>query len=77
MVIADAEGIDAVTIRKIAEALTVTPMALYWHFETKDELIGGMGDRVLDEMDVAFFASDASAYVTAQVLVVDGGLVRM
>ena len=29
---ADAEGLEAVTIRKLASELGVTPMALYWHF---------------------------------------------
>jgi TetR/AcrR family tetracycline transcriptional repressor len=46
--LADTEGLDAVTIRRLAGDLGVTPMALYWHFRTKDELLAGAADRVLD-----------------------------
>lgn len=42
--IADAEGIAAITIRRIAKEFGVTPMALYWHVANKDELLGAMGD---------------------------------
>ena len=44
---ADQEGLDAVSIRKIAQDFGVTPMALYWHVKNKDELLGAMGDRML------------------------------
>ena len=46
MAIADAEGLDAVTIRRIATGLSVTPMALYWHFKDKDALLAAMADRM-------------------------------
>jgi TetR/AcrR family transcriptional regulator, tetracycline repressor protein len=45
--LADAEGLDAVTIRRVAKENGVTPMALYWHFKNKDELLLGMIDHVL------------------------------
>src|SRR5437763_5942986 len=32
LALADTDGIDAVTIRRLATELGVTPMALYWHF---------------------------------------------
>ncbi len=50
--LADAEGLDAVTIRRLATELGVTPMALYWHFRTKEELLAGLGDRVLDTVEL-------------------------
>src|SRR5690348_12640763 len=34
----DEEGVEAVTIRRLAQELGVTPMALYWHFKNKDDL---------------------------------------
>jgi TetR/AcrR family transcriptional regulator, tetracycline repressor protein len=46
--IADAEGIAAITVRRIAKEFAVTPMALYWHIPNKDELLGAMGDRFFD-----------------------------
>ena len=52
LAVADAEGIAAVTIRRLATELGVTPMALYWHFRTKEDLLAGLGDRVLDAVEV-------------------------
>ena len=49
--LADADGLDALTIRKLAQVLGVTPMALYWHFRSKDELLDGLAERVWSEID--------------------------
>ncbi|WP_236003660.1 TetR/AcrR family transcriptional regulator [Nonomuraea antri] len=45
--IGDTDGIDAVTIRRLATDLGVTPMALYWHFKNKDQLLVGMADHLI------------------------------
>jgi TetR/AcrR family transcriptional regulator, tetracycline repressor protein len=45
--LADTEGLETVTIRRLAQELGVTPMALYWHFKNKDELLLGIADHVL------------------------------
>jgi AcrR family transcriptional regulator len=50
--LADANGLEALTIRKLATELGVTPMALYWHFRSKEELLGGLVERVWSEIDV-------------------------
>jgi TetR/AcrR family tetracycline transcriptional repressor len=47
LTVMDAEGPDAVTIRRIAQEFGVTPMALYWHVANKDELLAAMGDALL------------------------------
>lgn len=49
--LADAEGLDALTIRRLAQELGVTPMALYWHFRNKNELLGGLADQFWSEID--------------------------
>jgi AcrR family transcriptional regulator len=46
----DAEGSDAVTVRRIAQEFGVTPMALYWHVANKDELLAAMGDALLADV---------------------------
>ena len=51
MQLADGAGLDALTIRKLANELGVTPMALYWHFRSKDELLDGLAERVWSEID--------------------------
>jgi TetR/AcrR family transcriptional regulator, tetracycline repressor protein len=55
--LADSEGLEAVTIRRLAKELGVTPMALYWHFRSKDELLDGMAARLFEEVDLSVDAS--------------------
>src|ERR1700728_31064 len=51
--LADSVGLEALTIRKLATELGVTPMALYWHFRSKEELLTGLVERVWGEIDLA------------------------
>jgi TetR/AcrR family tetracycline transcriptional repressor len=50
LALADAEGLEAVTIRRLALDQGVTPMALYWHFRDKDLLLNGVVERLLSEV---------------------------
>ncbi len=50
LALADAEGVGALTIRRLAHELGVTPMALYWHFRNKDELLDGVADQLWSEI---------------------------
>ena len=50
LLLADAAGLEALTIRRLAADLSVTPMALYWHFRSKDELLAGLVERVWTEI---------------------------
>ncbi|HEY7324744.1 MAG TPA: TetR family transcriptional regulator [Streptosporangiaceae bacterium] len=50
--LADADGLDTLTVRKLAEHLGVTPMALYWHFRSKEDLLEGVAEQVWGELDV-------------------------
>jgi TetR/AcrR family tetracycline transcriptional repressor len=61
LAVADAEGLDAVTVRRLAQDLSVTPMALYWHFKDKDALLDGIGDRLWDETVRAIAAASSDA----------------
>jgi TetR/AcrR family tetracycline transcriptional repressor len=51
--LAEADGLEAVTIRRLAKDLGVTPMALYWHYRSKDELLDGMAASVFEEIDLS------------------------
>jgi AcrR family transcriptional regulator len=53
LAVADAEGIEAVSVRRLARELGVTPMALYWHFDDKDALLYALGDRLLAGLDLS------------------------
>jgi AcrR family transcriptional regulator len=57
LALADASGLEALTIRKLATELGVTPMALYWHFRGKDELLEGLTERVWSELDTSVDAA--------------------
>lgn len=70
--LADAEGLEAVTIRRLAKDLDVTPMALYWHFRSKDELLDGMAARLFEEVDLSV---DASGTWQAQLRTLLGSMV--
>jgi TetR/AcrR family transcriptional regulator, tetracycline repressor protein len=50
--LADDDGLDTLTIRKLAQHLGVTPMALYWHFRSKEDLLEGVAEQVWGEIDV-------------------------
>lgn len=45
--IADAEGLDGLTIRKLATSLGVSPMAVYRHVRDKAEIVEGLLDVVV------------------------------
>lgn len=47
--LADAQGIEALSMRKVAEAVGVSPMSLYTYVPSKTELLDLMFDRVLGE----------------------------
>jgi len=42
----DAEGLDALTMRRLAASLHVQAGALYWHFDCKRALVDAMADRL-------------------------------
>ncbi|TNC23393.1 TetR/AcrR family transcriptional regulator [Amycolatopsis alkalitolerans] len=48
--LADADGLEAVSLRKVAAALDVGPMRLYGYIATKDELLDLMVDAVHAEI---------------------------
>src|SRR6266536_99602 len=50
LALADAEGLDALTVRRLAQELGVTPMALYWHFRSKEELLTGLATQIWGEI---------------------------
>src|SRR5262244_701385 len=50
LAIADAEGFDAVSMRRIAAELGAGTMTLYYYVRTKDELIALMDDAIMGEI---------------------------
>jgi AcrR family transcriptional regulator len=50
MQLADAEGLEAVSIRRVATELDARAMSLYDHFESKQDLLASMADVGVGEM---------------------------
>jgi AcrR family transcriptional regulator len=50
--LADSDGLPALTMRKLAEALGIEAMSLYHHVANKEDLIDGMIDFVFGEIDL-------------------------
>lgn len=72
LALADTEGLEAVTIRRLAKELGVTPMALYWHFRSKEDLLDGMAASVFENIDPSV---DASATWQEQLRALLGSMV--
>lgn len=51
--IADADGLDAVTMRRIGEALDAEAMSLYYHVANKNDLLDGIVDVLMAELNEA------------------------
>jgi AcrR family transcriptional regulator len=63
--VADAEGLEAVSIRRIARELRSGTMSLYHYFDSRDELLELMGDAVAGQMLVPDLPSDWRAALEA------------
>jgi AcrR family transcriptional regulator len=53
----DAEGLEAVSVRRLAAELGVRGPSLYNHFATKNEILDAVADAVVSRVDVSFFGS--------------------
>ena len=52
MDIADRDGLGALTMRRLGAELTVEAMSLYKHVANKDEILDGLVELVMSEIDV-------------------------
>ncbi|MFI6445758.1 TetR/AcrR family transcriptional regulator [Kitasatospora sp. NPDC050543] len=59
LALADAEGLDALSTRRLATELSVSGPSLYNHFATKDELLDAVVDTVMGEVDLSMFTAGA------------------
>jgi AcrR family transcriptional regulator len=74
LAVADAEGLEAVSIRRLSRELGVTPMALYWHFKDKRALLHALGDRLLADVDLTL---DPAAAWPAQLHALFGSIIAV
>ncbi|MEE1787380.1 TetR/AcrR family transcriptional regulator [Streptomyces sp. SP17BM10] len=57
----DAEGLEALSTRRLATELSVSGPSLYNHFATKDELLDAVVDTVIGEVDLSMFGGSPEA----------------
>jgi AcrR family transcriptional regulator len=58
MAVADEGGIDALTIRSLAQSLGVKPMSVYYYVANKDEILDGIIDLVFSEIELPTAGAD-------------------
>lgn len=74
--LADEGGVDSLSMRKIAQELGVVPMALYKHVSNKEEILDGMVDVVVGEIDPPPSGTDWKAAIRQRVLSARRALLR-
>jgi AcrR family transcriptional regulator len=74
--LADASGVDALSMRSLAHQLGVVPMALYKHVANKDELLDGMVDIVVGEIDSTPSNADWKTAIRQRILSARRALLR-
>jgi AcrR family transcriptional regulator len=58
----DREGPDAVTMRRVAKSVGITPMALYRHFPDRDGLLNALADAGFEELVGRLASSELPAH---------------
>lgn len=74
--LADEVGIESLSMRRLAQELGVVPMALYKHIANKDELLDGMVDAIIAEIDPPVPDAGWKRTVRLRVLSARRGLLR-
>jgi AcrR family transcriptional regulator len=74
--LADREGADSLSMRRLAEQLGVVPMALYKHVANKEEMLDGMVDIVVGEIDPPAEGTDWKTAVRQRILSARRALLR-
>ncbi|MFF2028655.1 TetR/AcrR family transcriptional regulator [Arthrobacter sp. NPDC058192] len=74
--LADEVGIEALSMRRLAQELDVVPMALYKHVTNKEELLDGMVDALVSEIDPPVGDAGWKDAVRSRVLSARGALLR-
>jgi AcrR family transcriptional regulator len=55
LALVDAEGLEAVSTRRLAAELGVSGPSLYHHFPTKDDILDAVADTVCAQVDTSMF----------------------
>src|SRR5580704_16408636 len=59
--LADRDGIESISMRRLAQELGVEAMSLYTHVRNKNDLLAGMADAVISQVPVSAEGTDWKA----------------
>jgi len=76
MMVADAGGLDVLTMRKVGEALGVEAMSLYNHVANKEDLLDAMIDVVYGEIELPVVGSEWKSAIRRRSVSVNEALRR-
>lgn len=74
--LADAGGLEAVSMRRVAQELGVEAMSLYHHVASKEDLLRGLVDLVVGEVDLASPGTEWKAGLRGMAMSAHEALVR-
>ncbi len=74
--LADEGGVESLSMRRLAQELGVVPMALYKHVANKDEVLDGMVDVVVGEIDPPLEDADWKTVMRERILSARRALLR-
>jgi AcrR family transcriptional regulator len=66
--LADTIGVESLSMRRLAQELHVVPMALYKHVSDKEDLLDGMVEVIIGEIDPPRASSDWKTTIRTRVL---------
>ena len=76
MAVADAGGLETLTMRTLGQELGVGPMAFYRHVANKDDMVDGIVDLVFDEIELPVAGSDWKTAMRERAIAVRDALMR-
>jgi AcrR family transcriptional regulator len=76
VLLADEGGVASLTMRKLAETLSVEAMSLYYYVADKDEILDGMVDLVFGEIDLPSREADWKAAMRQRAISARDALTR-
>jgi AcrR family transcriptional regulator len=74
--LADRDGIESISMRKLAQELGVEAMSLYTHVRNKNDLLAGMADAVIGQIPISAEGVDWKASLRQMALAARGVILR-
>ena len=74
--LADAGGLEALSMRKLGQALGVEAMAVYYYFANKEQVLDGIVDLVFGEIELPVVGADWKAAMRRRAISVRDALLR-